>query len=59
MYRIVKDNDGHGYVIPVARTEEFFLWENSTEAEDGIVPEWADPINGSTLLVTFPSYVIR
>ena len=55
-YMLVRDNDGHWYVIPAGRDEEFDAWCESDEYELGETPEWADRIGGSPSLILFPSY---
>jgi len=59
MYTLVSDDDGHWYVIPVAKQSEFTKWLNSDDAQDGVSPEWAEAVGGAPCLVWFPSYVIK
>lgn len=62
-HAIVSDDDGHHYVIPRAKEDEFEAWIKAVtaywggpsdyvgEAPDKL--EWADPIGGSPSLVEF------
>jgi hypothetical protein len=44
--RLVSDDDGHEFVIPADKREEFRRWEESDAAMDGEPPPaWAKPIN--------------
>ena len=71
-YCIVDDDDGHHYVIPVDKEEEWSDWVESAtnywnemkyDEEEPELPEWADSIGGCPSLVKFglnnSSYVIR
>lgn len=47
-FRLVSDEDGHDYVIPADKLDEWDAFMSDEEAkEDGIVPEWAREIGGS------------
>ncbi len=47
-YCLVSDNDGHDYVVPIARRAEWNAMPPS-ELDDG-VPEWATRIDGAHVL---------
>lgn len=46
-YRIVGDNSGHDYVIPVDRSAEWTAWLDSQDWRDGITPIYAMRIEGT------------
>lgn len=61
-YCIVSDDDGHYYVIPVNRFEEWDEWVYKTvpySIERGCTPEWADSVGGCQSPVNFPSYEVE
>lgn len=45
-YKIVGDNSGHDYVIPVERSEEWEKWLDSQDWKDGVTPIYAMRIDG-------------
>lgn len=59
-YFLTTDNDGHWYVIPVARSDH---WDacalQNFEGEEGCgeIPDYADPVGGSPGLVRFDHYI--
>lgn len=57
-YMITSDNDGHYYVIPVDKTEEWDEFCESPDYENVELPDYADEIGGCSTLVHFPSYEI-
>ena len=57
-YIIVKDNDGHAYVIPFKRKLTWYAWFETQDYEDGIVPEFAEEIGGNISSVQFNNYKI-
>lgn len=70
MYCIVGDDDGHDYVIPWDKTEEFHKWVDNNALSYGECdyeqslevlskPKWAYEIGGSPSCVVFPSYEIK
>lgn len=52
-YRIVDDESGHEYVIPVFRTAEWEKWIYSEDWEDGDVPGWAEQIDGHFIILDY------
>ena len=55
MHRLICDNDGRWYVIPVGREAEFHIW---AETQDEERPEWIEPVYGSPTRVSFLGYRI-
>jgi len=58
MYHLTTDDDGHFYVIPLDKQDEWVAWNESENAIFGDPPDWADPVGGSPGLVVFPEYDI-
>lgn len=58
-YILEADDDGHHYVIPASRQEDWNDWVGSHAYQDGIVPDYAEAVGGSPTLVEFDNYVIR
>ena len=56
---IVQDDDGHWYVIPADRRQEFDSWGESEGEDSWIAPDWAVRVGGSPSLVEFNDYVIK
>lgn len=60
-FRLAQDNDGHWYVIPTEREEEWSAWceidPDDERAWD--VPEFARQVGGSYSLVSFIDPVIE
>lgn len=52
-YLIANDDSGHDYVIPIARAAHWDKWINSQEWEDGLVPMYADRIDGHFQIVDY------
>ena len=50
-YKIVGDDSGHDYVIPVEREEEWW----AIDFDDDITPDWAVRVEGQ-LTFTDPKY---
>lgn len=52
------DNDGHWFIIPVERRDEWNDWIDLDQSDEASwdVPEWADDLNGSPSNVIFHSY---
>ena len=44
-FRVVTDDDGHWYLIPAERRDEFDEWLNSEAAMDGEELPWAERLN--------------
>ena len=44
-FRFVTDDDGHNYIIPADRLDDWDTFLNSEAAKDGDVPIWAKNIN--------------
>lgn len=42
---LVQDDSSHWYVIPAEKRADWEAWLDSEDAEDGILPEWADGLN--------------
>ena len=57
-YILVQDNDSHWYVILESHKTAFYQWLSSSDAEDGIIPKWAEEVGGSPSLVKFHNYTI-
>jgi hypothetical protein len=56
---LIRDDDGHWYVIPEDKEDDFYDWCMDVEYEiDSGQPEWAVSVGGSPSLVKFPSYII-
>lgn len=53
-----RDDDAHWYVIPADKQEEWAEWLESEDAEDGILPDFAEEIGGHPSLVEFENYRI-
>lgn len=52
-YRIVGDNSGHEYVIPTARGRHWDKWLTSEEASDGLLPIYAERIDGTFVILDY------
>ena len=53
-YKIVNDDSGHEYVIPVHRAEEWDAWLHSQDWEDGELPgTWAERIDGNFVITGY------
>lgn len=62
-YTLNCDNDGHWYVVPVDKEDEFRAWYEQYESDDYYdneipMPEGVEQIGGSYTRVQFESYVI-
>lgn len=67
-YKIVADDDGHYYVIPVDKGHEWYkfimdiyhYWEpgSSHEGPEPKMPEWAEPVGGHYSNVLFKDWRI-
>lgn len=57
-YIMNTDAEGHVYIIPERREDDFNAWAHTSES-DGSHPPWADPVGGSPTLVVFPQYIIK
>ncbi len=55
-YILNKDDDGHWYVIPDNKQEEFNDWLN--DENNWEIPDYAEEIGGSYTLVKFKNYRI-
>lgn len=56
---IVSDDDGHHYIIPADKLNDWDIWICSEDYELGQIPEWAVTIGGSPTLVKFKKYRIE
>lgn len=52
-WRMMSDDDGHWYVIPANRREEFDAWVYGGSNNGVPQPDWAWSINGHLSNVTF------
>lgn len=52
-YVISDDESGHEYLIPERMLGYWYKWINSQDWEDGIVPEYAIPIDGTLIIHEF------
>lgn len=43
---LVQDDDCHWYIIPFEKTEEWYKFLESDDAELGVEPEWAKRVDG-------------
>lgn len=59
MFTIISDNDGHYYVIPVDKKEDWTRYLNSEESELGYIPMYAKPVGGCLTLLEFENYKIK
>jgi hypothetical protein len=57
-YILVRDDDGHWYVIPDKKLSEWQTWLLSENCADGVVPKWAVEVGGAPMLVKFKHYQI-
>lgn len=59
-YMLQQDNDGHWYVIPSNKEEEFCEWldGNPDDEEYWTEPDFAVALGGSYTMVKFKSYRI-
>lgn len=48
---LTRDNDGHHFVVPVARRKDWYQW--CEEEHDDDPPKYAVPVGGSPELVSF------
>lgn len=55
-YQLTNDDSGHWYIIPSSCEIHWDQWLGSSEWEDGDVPEYAEPVDGSPTRVVFPDY---
>ena len=55
-YCFESDEDGHFYVIPIARMKAWSEWLRSEDADDGVEPIWAHCVGGNPSLISFPDY---
>lgn len=56
-YTIVDDDSGRNYIIPYRFLDDWDAWICSESWSNGIVPRWADMIEGETLL--FKEYKLK
>jgi hypothetical protein len=52
-YRIVGDDSGHKYVIPIARETHWEKWVGSEAWADGDVPDYAECIDGTFQILDY------
>ena len=50
-YREITDDDGHRYIIPVDKTDDWYEWLGGVE-DDPEPPEWATPVDGGSAQFT-------
>ena len=55
-YTLVSDDDGHEYIIPYEKLDEWEEFLQSEECELGDVPEYAERKEGETLI--FENYTL-
>ena len=57
-YSLVPDHDGHWWVIPAEKLEEFWRYLDLVESAEEIPaePPWADRVGGSPVPVRFTGY---
>lgn len=57
---LTQDNDGHWYVIPVARQQEWEVWLDLDEDDEAAwePPSWANRTYGAPSLVSFTDPLI-
>jgi hypothetical protein len=55
-YILVRDDDGHWYVIPDKNLSSWCSWLNSEDYENGVIPEYAKEVGGSQTLVKFKNW---
>lgn len=52
-YVTIGDDSGHDYVIPVVRVRDWERWINSEDWSDGIVPAYAERIDGNFRILDY------
>lgn len=52
-FQIVGDDSGHEYVIPIVRRAHWAQWIDSQDWQDGIVPEYAERIDGHFTILDY------
>lgn len=52
-FTLVQDNDGHEYVIPLDKAEDFYAWLDSSDYEDGVEPPYLERKEG---FIAFTGY---
>lgn len=52
-FRLVSDDSAHQYVIPDVMYDDWLVWLESQDAEDGVTPSWARRLPGSPEALTF------
>ncbi len=52
-YRLVSDDDGHHFVIPDGREDEWDSWVEIGVLDNEPQPKWAHEVGGSPTQVTF------
>jgi hypothetical protein len=60
-YFLSQDQSSHWYVVPVSKQEEWEEWNDLHEDDPKSwdAPEWATPVGGSYVLVTFTDFEIE
>lgn len=60
-YCIVRDDDGHDYIIPSDKRQEWYDWldEAYTSNDFSDQPEWTEPLGCSIDMVVFDDYRIE
>lgn len=56
MYVLIQDDDCHWYVIPSDKVDDWDVW---LESLDWNIPDYAVPVDGSQVRVTFDAYTIK
>jgi len=60
MYILTQDDDGHWFVIPTDREEEWSDYLGKVySGEDAEQPDWVDEVGGSYTMVKFSDYEIE
>lgn len=57
-YFLDQDNDGHWYIIPLNKINEWNNWFNSEDYDNGIVPDYVEEVGGCPSNVIFKNYKV-
>jgi hypothetical protein len=57
-YMLITDDDGHWYIIPSLKGNDWYTFLEDPEMPYKALPSWAKPVGGSYALVTFDEYHI-
>ena len=53
-FTLVGDNEGHTYLIPFSKNEEWNEFMDSQDYRDGVEPDYAERVEGEQLVFTCP-----